>query len=62
MQILIQFPLCRNLVSEDDCIKASLTEMKLEPADNDMDIPQVSGARKADKVIDSFVIKNSAFP
>ena len=42
--------LLRNLVSEDDCIKASLTEMKLEPADNDLDIPQVSGARKADKV------------
>lgn len=40
----------RNLVSEDDCIKASLTEMKLEPADNDLDIPQVSGARKADKI------------
>ena len=37
-------------MSEDDCIKASLTEMKLEPADNDLDIPQVSGARKADKV------------
>ena len=41
-------------MSEDDCIKASLTEMKLEPADNDLDIPQVSGARKADKV-DSLI-------
>ena len=37
-------------MSEDDCIKASLTEMKLEPADTDMDTAQVSGARKADKV------------
>ena len=40
-------------MSEDDCIKASLTEMKLEPADTDMDTPQVSGARKADKVGES---------
>ena len=53
MHVLTQFLCVRNLVSEDDCIKASLTEMKLEPADNDLDIPQVSGARKADKV-DSF--------
>ena len=53
MHVLTQLLCIRNLVSEDDCIKASLTEMKLEPADNDLDIPQVSGARKADKV-DSF--------
>ena len=50
MHVLTKFLCIRNLVSEDDCIKASLTEMKLEPADNDLDIPQVSGARKADKV------------
>ena len=38
-------------MSEDDCIKASLNEMKLEPADNDLvDVPQVSGVRKTDKV------------
>ena len=50
MHVLTQLLCIRNLVSEDDCIKASLTEMKLEPADNDLDIPQLSGARKADKV------------
>ena len=46
---------CRNLIGEDDCIKPSLTEMKLEPADHDdlRDIHQHSpgpGVRKADKV------------
>ena len=47
---------CRNLIGEDDCIKPSLTEMKLEPADHDdlRDIHQHSpgpGVRKADKVV-----------
>ena len=37
-------------MGEDDCIKPSLTEMKLEPADAD-DLQQSPNVRKADKVI-----------
>ena len=37
-------------MGEDDCIKPSLTEMKLEPADAD-DLQQSPNIRKADKVI-----------
>ena len=40
----------RNLMGDDDCLKPSLTEMKLEPADNDGDLIQSPNIRKADKV------------
>ena len=37
-------------MGDDDCLKPSLTEMKLEPADNDGDLIQSPNIRKADKV------------
>ena len=42
----------RNLIGDDDCLKPSLTEMKLEPADVEAgDIPHHGAStRKADKV------------
>jgi len=40
----------RNLMGDDDCLKPSLTEMKLEPADNDGDLIQSPNIRKADKI------------
>ena len=40
----------RNLMGDDDCLKPSLTEMKLEPADNDGELIQSPNIRKADKV------------
>ena len=51
LEVFLIISLCRNFIGDEDCLKPSLTEMKLEPADSDStELQQSVSLRKVDKV------------
>lgn len=57
LEVFLIISLCRNFIGDEDCLKPTLTEMKLEPADSDStELQQSVSLRKVDKVRNLLVL------